>query len=61
MKSITVTTLLSFKGTTHAYLPKVSITHNKNLISLLSLLSNFISAKPACQILSFNEEETLVL
>ena len=36
---------LSFKGTTHSYLLKISIAHNKDLIPLLHLLSDFISAK----------------
>ena len=45
---------LSFKGTTHAYLLKISITHNKNLIPLLYLLNNCISAKSTPQILSIN-------
>ena len=48
--------VLSFKGKTQAYLLKISITHNKNLIPLLYLLNNFISAKSAPQILSLNAE-----
>ena len=47
---------LSFKETTHAYLLKLSMTHNKNLIPLLNLLINCISAKSTPQILSLNEE-----
>ena len=43
---------LSFKGTTHAYLLKISMTHNKNLFLLLNLLINYISAKSVLQILS---------
>ena len=35
------------KETTHVYLPKISITHNKKRISLLNLLNNWISAKSA--------------
>ena len=49
-----LTPFLSFKGTTQAYLLKMSITHNKNLIPLLYLLNNYISAKSAPQILSLN-------
>ena len=45
---------LSFKGTTQAYLLKISITHHKNLIPLLYLLNNCIFAKSAPQILSLN-------
>ena len=51
---------LSFKGTTQAYLLKISITHNKNLIPLLYLLNNCISAKSAPQILSLNVEYTFL-
>ena len=40
---------LSFKGTTQAYLK----THNKNLIPLLYLLNNCISAKSAPQVFIF--------
>ena len=47
---------LSFKGTTHEYLLKRSITHNRNLIYLFYLLINYISAKSAPQILSSNGE-----
>ena len=49
-----LTPFLSFNGTTQAYLLKISITHNKNLIPLLYLLNNCISAKSAPQILSLN-------
>ena len=42
---------LSFKGITHAYLLKMSITHNKKTIPLLNLLINYISARSALQIL----------
>ena len=48
---------LSFKGTTQAYLIKISITHNKNLNLLLNFLINCISA---LQILSLNPEETVL-
>ena len=51
---------LSFKGTTQAYLLKISITHNKNLNPLLDLLINCISAKSAPQILSLNVECTFL-
>ena len=51
---------LSFKGTTKAYLLKISITHNKNLIPLLYLLNNCISAKSTRQILSLNVEYTFL-
>ena len=47
---------LSFKGITHTYLLKISITRNKNLIPLLNFLINCISAKSAPQILSLNDE-----
>ena len=45
-----LTPFLSFKGTTHAYLLKISTTHNKNLTPLLYLLINCISARSAPQI-----------
>ena len=51
---------LSFKGTTQAYLLKISITHNKNLRPLLYLLNNYISAKSTPQILSLNVEYTFL-
>ena len=51
---------LSFKGTTQAYLRKISITHNKNLIPLLYLLNNCISTKSTPQILSLNVEYTFL-
>ena len=51
---------LSFKGTTQAYLLKISITHNKNLNPLLNVLINYISAKSAPQILSLNAEYTFL-
>ena len=47
---------LSFKGTTHAYLLKRSMAHNKYLIPLLYLLINCMSAKSTPQILSLNKE-----
>ena len=47
---------LSFKGKTHAYLLKLSMIHNKNLVPLLKLLINWIPGKSAPQILSLNEE-----
>ena len=51
---------LSFKGITHAYLLKISITHNKKQIPLLNLLINCISAISAPQILSLNYEHTFL-
>ena len=51
---------LSFKGTTQAYLLKISITHNKNLRPLLYLLNNYISAKSTPKILSLNVEYTFL-
>ena len=51
-----LTPFLSFKGTTQAYLLKISITHNKNLNPSLNLLINSISAKSAPQILSLDPE-----
>ena len=47
---------LPFKGTTPAYLLKLSITHNQNRIPLLNLLINCISAKSASQILSLKDD-----
>ena len=47
-KALTIVTpFLSFKGITHAYLLKILITHNKNLIPLLNVLINWISARLA--------------
>ena len=37
---------------THAYLLKISITHNKKQIPLLNLLNNYISARSTPQLLS---------
>ena len=50
---------LSFKGTTHAYLLQMSITHNKNWNPLLDLIINCIFAKYATQILSLKDEDAL--
>ena len=36
------------------------MTHNENLVPLLNLLINYISAKSAPQILCLNEEQTLL-
>ena len=55
-----VIAFLSFKGTTQAYLPKISITNNKNLNPLLNLLINCISAKSTPQMLSLNPEWTVL-
>ena len=49
---------MSFKGPTHAYSLKRSITHNKNRIPFLYLLINFISAKLASLLLCLKEEFT---
>ena len=54
-----VVPFLSFKGITHAYLLKISITHNKKRIPLLNLLINSISERSVAQILSINGECTL--
>ena len=56
-----LTPFLSFKGTTQAYLLKISITHNKNLIPLLYLFNNYISGKSAPQILSLNDACTFLI
>ena len=55
-----LTPFLSFKGTTQAYLRKISITHNKNLNPLLNLLINCILAKTELQVLSLNLEKTVL-
>ena len=52
---------LSFKGATHLYLLKVSVTHNKNRILLLNLLINDISAISAPQILTLKDEGTFLI
>ena len=49
---------LFLKGITHTYLLKISITHNKKRILLLSLLICCISGRSAHQILSLNDEYT---
>ena len=41
---------LSFKGTTHTYLLKISMKHNKNLVPSLNLITDCISAKSAPKI-----------
>ena len=51
---------LSFKGITHTYLLKISITHTKNLNPLLNLLTNCVSAALAPQTLSINDECTFL-
>ena len=51
-----ITHLLSFKGTSHAYLLNKSIAHSKYLIPWLHLLSDSISAKRKPQILSLKGE-----
>ena len=52
---------LSFKGIIHAYLLKISITHNKKQIPLLNLLINYISVTSASNILSKKDECTFLL
>ena len=47
---------LSFEGITHAYLLKMSVTHNKKRNPLLNLLINCISARSAQKILSIKDE-----
>ena len=49
-------TFLSLTGTTHAYLLKISMTHNKNQKHLLCLLINCISVKSAPKVLSLKGE-----
>ena len=49
---------LYFKGITHAYLLKMSITHDKKRIPLLNLLINCISARSASEILSAKDQCT---
>ena len=56
-----ISSFYSVKGTTHAYLLKRSITHNKYLIPLLYLLINSKSAKLTPQLLSLNDEYTFLL
>ena len=46
---------------THAYLLKISLTNNKNLNPLLTLLINCISAWSAAQILSIKGDYTFLL
>ena len=58
---VTVIPFLSFKGITHAYLLKLSITHNKDRIPRLNLLLNCLPARSAPQILSIKDECTFLL
>ena len=51
---------LSFKGIAQAYLPEISITHNKKRIPLLNLLIYCISARSAPQILFIKDECTFL-
>ena len=56
----TLRTVLSFKGLTHVYVVKTSMTLNKYLTTfLLFEKKDFISAKPAAQILSSSLVYTL--
>ena len=47
---------MHFKGTTHGYLLKILITHNKKRIPILNLLINCKLAKSAHEILSIKDE-----
>ena len=49
----------SFKGKTHAYLLKFSVTQYRNRIPVLHLLINFISTWSTPEIMSLKEECTL--
>ena len=51
---------LSFKGTTHAYLLKISITHDENRTHLLHLLINCIAATAAPQVLVLSIQLTFL-
>ena len=51
---------LSLKGISHAYLLKISITHNKTRIPFLKLLDDCISAKSISQILSIKDEHAFL-
>ena len=53
---VIVIPVISFKGTTHAYLLKISITYNKKRILLLNVLLNCILARSTPQILSIKDE-----
>ena len=57
---INCSVFLSFQGINHAYLLKISITHNKKRIPLLSLLINCISARSAPHVLSMKGECTFL-
>ena len=57
---VIVIPFLSFKGITHAYLLKISITHNKKQITLLNLLVKYISAKSTPQMLSIKGKYTFL-
>ena len=48
-----------FKGTTHAYLLKISITHNEKQIWLLYSLISCISARSTPEIYSLKDEYNL--
>ena len=52
---------LSFKGLTHAYLGKISVTHNKYLAPWFLEDDNSILAKYAAQILSLNLAQAFLL
>ena len=57
---VIVIPFLSFKGITHGYFLKISITHNKKQIFSLILLINYISAKLAPQIFCTTGECTFL-
>ena len=59
--SAMVIPFLFFKGTTQAYLLKITIKHNKKHIPLTNLLNNCISVRLAPKILSIKDECTFVL
>ena len=58
---VIVKPFIYFKGTTHAYLLKISLTYNKTRILLLNLLLNCILARSTPQILSVKDECTFRL
>ena len=53
---VIVIIFLFFAGAAHAYILKISRTHNKNWNPLLYLLINCVSARSAYQILSSKDE-----
>ena len=53
--------VLYFKGTSHACLLEISVTHNENKIPILYLVINFIFVRSALQKLSLEHEYILRL